>query len=199
MPTQEKIDRVQELKDKLERSTITVTTDYTGITVNEMTDLRSRMRSAGVEFTVVKNTLMYLASEEAQRPNVKEIVQGPTAVALGYDDPLDVAKAVSDYIRTSPLGFGHPRGRHGRRPGDERRRRCPPRGLAPETPTGSQPVGTIAVSYPAASGCAQRSIGKSGPVDTGSDNSIGAARSRCLIRSLTKIRFANQTIIRRMS
>lgn len=101
MPTQEKIDRVQELKDKLERSTITVTTDYTGITVNEMTDLRSRMRSAGVEFTVVKNTLMYLASEEAQRPNVKEIVQGPTAVALGYDDPLDVAKAVSDYIRTS--------------------------------------------------------------------------------------------------
>ena len=101
MPTQEKIDRVQELKDKLERSTITVTTDYTGITVNEMTDLRSRMRSAGVEFTVVKNTLMYLASEEAQRPNVKEIVQGPTAVALGYNDPLDVAKAVSDYIRTS--------------------------------------------------------------------------------------------------
>jgi large subunit ribosomal protein L10 len=101
LPTQEKIDRVQELKDKLERSTITVTTDYTGITVNEMTDLRSRMRSAGVEFTVVKNTLMYLASEEAQRPNVKEIVQGPTAVALGYDDPLDVAKAVSDYIRTS--------------------------------------------------------------------------------------------------
>ncbi len=101
MPTQEKMNRVQELKDKLKRSTITVTTDYTGISVNEMTDLRSRMRSAGVEFTVVKNTLMYLASEQAQRPNVKEIVQGPTAVALGYDDPLDVAKAVSDYIRTS--------------------------------------------------------------------------------------------------
>ena len=101
MPTQEKMNRVQELKDKLERSTITVTTDYTGISVNEMTDLRSRMRSAGVEFTVVKNTLMYLASEQAQRPNVKEIVQGPTAVALGYHDPLDVAKAVSDYIRTS--------------------------------------------------------------------------------------------------
>ena len=101
MPTQEKMNRVQELKDKLKRSTITVTTDYTGISVNEMTDLRSRMRNAGVEFTVVKNTLMYLASEQAKRPNVKEIVQGPTAMALGYDDPLDVAKAVSDYIRTS--------------------------------------------------------------------------------------------------
>ncbi len=101
MPTQRKIDRVEELKEKLERSTITLTTSYTGISVNEMTDLRRRMREAGVEFTVVKNTLMQLASDQAQRPNVKEIVQGPTAVALGYDDPLDVAKAVTEYIRTA--------------------------------------------------------------------------------------------------
>ena len=101
MPTQEKIDRVQTLKEKIERSTITLTADYTGISVNEMTDLRRRLRDAGVEFTIVKNTLMYLAADQAQRPNVKEIVQGPTALALGYDDPLDVAKAVADYIRTS--------------------------------------------------------------------------------------------------
>ena len=66
-----------------------------------MTDLRRRLRDAGVEFTIVKNTLMYLAADQAQRPNVKEIDQGPTALALGYDDPLDVAKAVADYIRTS--------------------------------------------------------------------------------------------------
>ena len=101
MPTQEKIDRVATLQDKLERCSIAVTTNYTGITVNEMIDLRRQMRAAGVEFTVVKNTLMYLASEAAQRPQVKDIVQGPTAVALGYDDPLDVAKAVSNYIRNA--------------------------------------------------------------------------------------------------
>ena len=101
MPTQEKIDRVADLKDKLERCSIAVATDYTGITVNEMTELRRQMRVAGVEFTVVKNTLMYLASEAANKPQVKEIVQGPTAVALGYEDPLDVAKAVSDYIRNA--------------------------------------------------------------------------------------------------
>ena len=107
MPTQRKIDRVQELKDKLERSTITLTANYTGISVNEMTDLRRRMRDAGVEFTVVKNTLVLLASDQALRPNVKEIVQGPTAIALGYDDPLEVAKAVTDYIRAarSPLAI----------------------------------------------------------------------------------------------
>ena len=101
MPTQEKIGRVAALKDKLERCSIALTADYTGLTVNQMTELRRQMRAAGVEFTIVKNTLMYRASDEAQRPQVKEIVQGPTAVALGYDEPWDVAKAVADYIRTS--------------------------------------------------------------------------------------------------
>ena len=83
MPTQEKIDRVATLQDKLERCSIAVTTNYTGITVNEMIDLRRQMRAAGVEFTVVKNTLMSLACEAAQRPQVKYIVHGPTSVALG--------------------------------------------------------------------------------------------------------------------
>ncbi len=101
MPTQQKIDRVSALKDKLERSTITLTADYTGISVNEMVDLRRRMRAAGVEFTIVKNTLMELAADAAQRPQVKELVQGPTAIAFGYDDPLDVAKAVSEYVRST--------------------------------------------------------------------------------------------------
>ena len=76
MPTQEKIDRVNFLKEKLERCTIALTANYTGIGVNEMVDLRRRMRAADVEFTVVKNTLMYLAAEAAQRPQLKEIVPG---------------------------------------------------------------------------------------------------------------------------
>ena len=101
MPTEDKIDRVNDLKDKLERCTIALTANCTGIGVNEMVGLRRRMREAGVEFTVVKNTLMDLAAEAAQRPQVKEIVQGPTVVAFGYGDPLDVAKAVSEYVRTA--------------------------------------------------------------------------------------------------
>ena len=101
MPTEAKIQRVDTLKGKLERSSITVAADYTGMSVNEMTDLRRRMRAAGVDFTVVKNTLTYLASEAAGRPQVKEIVQGPTVMAFGYDDPQDVARALADYIRTS--------------------------------------------------------------------------------------------------
>ncbi len=101
MPTQENIDRVSALAVQLQRCTIAVTADYTGMSVNEMTELRRRMRAVGVEFTVVKNTLMDLAAEAAGRPQAKEIVQGPTAIAFGYDDPLDVARALTDYVRTT--------------------------------------------------------------------------------------------------
>ena len=101
MPTEAKIRRVDELKGKLERSSIAVAANYTGLSVNEMTDLRRRMRAAGVDFTVVKNTLTYLAAEAVGRPQIKEIVQGPTVMAFGYDDPQDVARALSDYIRAT--------------------------------------------------------------------------------------------------
>lgn len=105
MPTQEKIERVQELKDKIERSTITLSADYTRTSVNQMTQLRRAMRAAGVEFTVVKNTLIYLAADQAGRPQVKEIVQGPSAVAFGYDDPAAAAKTMSDYARVNANTF----------------------------------------------------------------------------------------------
>ena len=122
MPTQEKFDRVAELKDQLERCTITFGADYTRTSVNQMTELRRAMRAGGIDFTVVKNTLMYLAAEEAGKPQVREIVQGPTAVAFGYDDPAAAAKTMADYaranantfsIRGAVLGDGAPMGPEG--------------------------------------------------------------------------------------
>lgn len=105
MPTQQKIDRVEELKEQLERSTITFSADYTRTTVNQMTELRRAMRAGGIEFTVVKNTLMYLAADQAGKPQVKEIVQGPSAVAFGYDDPAAAAKTIADYARANANTF----------------------------------------------------------------------------------------------
>ena len=105
MPTQQKMDRVEELKDQLERSTITFSADYTRTTVNQMTELRRAMRAGGIDFTVVKNTLMYLAADQAGKPQVKEIVQGPSAVAFGYDDPAAAAKTISDYARANANTF----------------------------------------------------------------------------------------------
>ena len=100
MPTQQKIDRVQDIKDRLERSSIVMTTSYAGISVNQMIELRRAMRAGGVEFTIAKNTLLALAADEAQKPQLKEIVNGPTAIAFGYDDPVTAAKAMADFIRT---------------------------------------------------------------------------------------------------
>lgn len=105
LPTQEKFDRVQVLKEQLERSTITFSADYTRTSVNQMTELRRAMRAGGIEFTVVKNTLMYLAADQADRPQVKEIVQGPSAVAFGYDDPAAAAKIIADYARANAATF----------------------------------------------------------------------------------------------
>jgi len=100
LPTQQKVDRVQDIKDRLERSSIAMTATYSGISVNQMIELRRAMKAGGVDFTIVKNTLLSLAAEEAQKPQLKEIVQGPTAIAMGYDDPVEAAKAVADFIRT---------------------------------------------------------------------------------------------------
>ena len=100
MPTQQKVDLVQDIKDRLERSTIVMTATYSGIPVNQMVELRRAMRAGGVEFTIVKNTLLALAADEAKKPQLKEIVNGPTAVAFGYDDPVEAAKAMADFVRT---------------------------------------------------------------------------------------------------
>jgi len=101
MPTEKKRRLVQELKERLSRCTIAVATDYVGLTANEMTQLRKQLRDRGVEYRVVKNTLTWIAADEAARPQVKSIVQGPTALALGYGDPAKVPRALDEYIRAT--------------------------------------------------------------------------------------------------
>lgn len=107
MPTERKVNQVESIKEKLQNCTIAVTADYSNIDVNAMTDLRKSMRNEGIEFLIVKKTLLQLAAESAGRSNVNEIIQGPTGVAFGYDDPTIVAKALAAYVeRTgSPLNI----------------------------------------------------------------------------------------------
>lgn len=96
MPTQAKVDRVAELKEKLENSSIVISTGYSGIGVNQMVNLRRRMREGGVEFIVVKNNLLSLAADAADVPQLKDVIAGQTAIALGYEDAVATAKAVND-------------------------------------------------------------------------------------------------------
>lgn len=101
MPTQKNKDLVEELKEMLASCTITVATDFTGLDVNAINELRHSMREKEIEYRVVKNTLTYLAADATENPELKEIVQGPTALAFGYSDPAQVAKALEEYIRVN--------------------------------------------------------------------------------------------------
>jgi len=104
MPTQAKAEKIEELTEKLRRAAITILVQTQGLTVKDMTDLRNRMRAAKIEFQVAKNTFLRIATERNNMTEVdKGIFNGQTAVALGYEDEVATAKAVSDYIRTSRI------------------------------------------------------------------------------------------------
>ncbi len=105
MPTQKKIDTVAQLKERLERATLVASAQYRGLTVKEMEDMRRRLRQGGVEVRVVKNTLLRLAAEQAGHPELFNIVQGPTALAITYDDVIEAAKAITGYAQGAPQAF----------------------------------------------------------------------------------------------
>ncbi len=105
MPTQKKIDTVADLLDRIQRATIAVGADYRGLRVKEMEEMRRRLRAGGVEVRVIKNTLLRLAAEQAGKPGLMRVVEGPTALALGYGDIVEAAKAITDYAQTAPPSF----------------------------------------------------------------------------------------------
>ena len=101
MPTEAKIAQVDSIRELLEGCTAAVSADYTGLTVQSMTELRRSLREQGVRFRVVKNTLTHLAADAAGKPGVKGIVEGPTGIAFGFDDPVAPAKALREFIRST--------------------------------------------------------------------------------------------------
>jgi large subunit ribosomal protein L10 len=105
MPTKEKELAVADLKDRLERATMVVSTEYRGLTVKEMTALRKKLREGGFDVKVIKNTLLKLAAEQSGHPDVTGIVEGPTALAISFGDIIDAAKAMTDYAATAPAAF----------------------------------------------------------------------------------------------
>lgn len=105
MPTQKKIDTVEELKRRISRATIAIGADYRGLRVPEMEQMRRRLRQASVEVKVVKNNLLRLAADQTGMPELMQVVEGPTALVLGYEDPIEAAKAISDYAQSAPPTF----------------------------------------------------------------------------------------------
>jgi large subunit ribosomal protein L10 len=98
---QEKQERIAELRGKFMRAKAAVVTDYRGLKVEEITDLRRKLRAAGIEYRVVKNTLTRLAVQDTPARPLAEHMIGPCGVALGYDDEVTPAKVILDFARTS--------------------------------------------------------------------------------------------------
>jgi len=91
---------VQEIKQKLEASQSVVLTDYRGLNVAEVTDLRNKLREAGIEFKVVKNTLTRIAANQIGLGGLDPYLEGPTAIAFGTDDAVAPAKILSEFAKT---------------------------------------------------------------------------------------------------
>lgn len=105
MPTQKKIETVESLKNCIERATIAMAAEYRGLSMTEMATLRRTARDADVEVRVVKNRLFLRAAEAAGKPELAQLVDGPTAILFGYDDIALASKAVTEYQRTARNTF----------------------------------------------------------------------------------------------
>jgi large subunit ribosomal protein L10 len=92
---------VNEVKEKLQKSSSVVLVDYKGINVEDVTELRKRFRNAGVEYKVYKNTLFKRAASEAGIESLHDHLQGTIAVAFGKD-AVAPAKTLNQFIKDKP-------------------------------------------------------------------------------------------------
>src|SRR5690349_8986200 len=101
-PRAEKVAVVDEVRGKLSGAGAAVLTEYRGLTVSAMSDLRRALRAAGGDYKIYKNTLVRFAARDLGL-DIDELLTGPTAIAFVDGDAAAVAKALRDYARTNPL------------------------------------------------------------------------------------------------
>ncbi|WP_322925133.1 50S ribosomal protein L10 [Paenibacillus campi] len=98
---QSKQEAVEAVAAKLRESVSTVVADYRGLNVAQVTELRKQLREAGVDFQVLKNTLVRRATESAELTELNEVLVGPTAIAFSKDDAVIAAKILNDFAKTN--------------------------------------------------------------------------------------------------
>ena len=102
MSTERKIELVEQIKELISGAEIAIATSYQGIDVDAQTTLRTAVREAGVQFRVVKNTLLLRAADDAGLEVYRELADGPTALVVGNDDPVTAARVIATYIKENP-------------------------------------------------------------------------------------------------
>jgi large subunit ribosomal protein L10 len=103
MARPEKVEQVDLLAEKLRNAKVAVLTDYRGLSVGQLQDLRGRLRSQEVEYRVVKNTLARRAAAEAGHDEFQDLLKGPVAIAFGYSDLGAPARVLGEFTRQTRL------------------------------------------------------------------------------------------------
>jgi large subunit ribosomal protein L10 len=100
---EQKAQLIDSLQEIFSKCSVGVLTDYRGLTAAEMTELRRQFREAGVEYRVVKNTLARFAAERAGKDELVAFFEGPVAIAFGYGDITEPARALAAYIEDTKV------------------------------------------------------------------------------------------------
>jgi large subunit ribosomal protein L10 len=100
---EQKAEQVELLTEKLKKAKVAVLTDYRGLTVKQMQDLRGKLRTGNVEYRVVKNTLARRAADAAGYKDLESELKGPVAIAFGYDDLSLPPRLINEFVRTTRL------------------------------------------------------------------------------------------------
>ncbi|MBQ6992169.1 MAG: 50S ribosomal protein L10 [Clostridia bacterium] len=90
---------VSELAEKISKAKVVLLTDYRGINVEDVTKLRANLRPTNTEYKVIKNNITRRALQAANIEGLEDLLEGPTAVILGYDDYLETSKTVYNYAK----------------------------------------------------------------------------------------------------
>ena len=96
---EEKAKAITDLRERFQGAKTVIFTDYKGMTVAELSDLRKLLRSGGIEYRIVKNTLARIASQDTPVAAAKDAFKGPIAVAIGYEDPVSAAKKIIEFSK----------------------------------------------------------------------------------------------------
>ena len=100
MKRTEKEGFVEGFRELLQESPAIFLTDFTGLDVKSMTQLRAELKQNGAEFLVVKNRLLIRALEGMEMPDLTDWLTGPTGVVLGHSGPVEAARTVSDFAKS---------------------------------------------------------------------------------------------------
>jgi large subunit ribosomal protein L10 len=101
-PRQAKADAVADVQERLQGSSAVVLTEYRGMTVHELAELRGSLREAGADYKVYKNTLATIAARNVGLDDLTSALEGPIAFAFTQGDPVIVAKRLSDFAKKVP-------------------------------------------------------------------------------------------------